>query len=260
MVIIEELSMPERPPIAKFQIESFRVTIFKVTPSEPNVDLFKNVFGVAPINSQIINNPVKTIISEGVINNIKYSIEENVQLINIIFFGIDQVNPLNGAPLPVVSFEASLSVLDTLWRQLSAIEGLKVSTRIAIAPILVLPVEDKAKGYTSISEFLPFKINSETSSDFLFQINKPKRLPLQNGKEYELNTVVQISVAAISTFVIASEGTPIYQPKESFRARIQFDVNNKPEQGLVLTNECADGIYRDCLESIRSTLATGITL
>jgi hypothetical protein len=131
---------------------------------------------------------------------------------------------------------------------------------MAIAPVFFIPVNDKVAGYETVSKFIPFAVNGQTSSDFLFQINNPAIKALPNGQSYALNTLVQISVAIISSFAVglSGPGIPAFLPKEVYRARFQFDVNNAPVS--VLDSTQANVIYRDCVESIKKVLAEGVVL
>jgi len=204
--------------------------------------------------------PIKTILSDGVVENVRFTVEDSIHAINLVFYGIDQVNPLDGAQLPAISFQRSLEVLGHLWTKVHAKPGLLNTPRMAIAPVYFIPVDDKVSGYEVVSKFIPFAVNGQTSSDFLFQINNPALKDLPNGKKYTLNTLVQLSVAIISSFAVglSGPGIPAFLPKEVYRARFQFDVNNAPAS--VLEAAEADVIYRDSVANIGRILVEGISL
>ena len=252
--------MPTRPSTDTLQLESFRVTLFKSTQRDPDVSLFASLLGQSPIKSQIVNLPVKTIMSDGIVEGIRFTIEDSMLVINIVFYGTDQVNPVDGTLLHPIGFDESLEIVSRLWDKVQKMTDFFGTPRIAIAPVYFIPVEDKLVGYETISSYLPFVVNGQTASDFLFQINQPVEKMLPTGSKYVLNNVIQISVAVISSVsvALAITGLPTFLPKEVFRARLQFDANNAPNS--LLDKASATAVYKESLASVMNVLQNGISL
>ncbi len=98
--------------------------------------------------------------------------------------------------------------------------------RLAFGAVLLYPVESQQKGQQQISAFLPgLKLDLDDSSDFIYQINRPKESKI-GIPEFKIN---RLSVWSVTNLVVAEGKISISPPS----AR-QFPVTECPVCRLVL--------------------------
>jgi hypothetical protein len=105
--------------------------------------------------------------------------------------------------------------------------------RFAFGATARLPVASRIEGYRQLSAYLPFRIDGEASSDFLYQINRHRKSTVD--PELNINRLTQWSVAALTGLagqvILGPSGiSPVLQPYGSQSAcQIIMDVNSDPE-------------------------------
>ncbi len=92
------------------------------------------------------------------------------------------------------SIDATLSKFAEIANKLFSIGSKPSAIRIAIGLILDSPVQSKEEGYQALSELLSYVEIDRNSSDFLYQINRPRKMRL-GETEIEINRLSKWSVA-----------------------------------------------------------------
>lgn len=182
----------------------------------------------------------------------------------------DRIDWRLSAPAPEVPDELSVSFpsagayTETLgvFHKL-AIAWLKVSpslTRLAYGAVLMLPVEDRQKGYLQLGEYLrSMKIDPE-SSDFSYQINRPRpsRAPVAGLR---INRLTKWSVALFQVLGLSLQGeTP---PRTNFTGskqsmcRLELDINTAPDFEGPLPQEALVPVFEELVASGGEIVANG---
>jgi hypothetical protein len=140
----------------------------------------------------------------------------------------------DGAPFPDLgSFPEAVGVFLGLVRNWfgNNCPGLD---RFAFGAEVRLPVETRVAGYRQLSCYLPFPIDGETSSDFLYQINRRRASSVRT--DVEINRLTKWSVAGgmklnVPFLPVLPESSAVVQSSEVGHAcRIDLDINSA--QGL----------------------------
>ena len=104
-------------------------------------------------------------------------------------------------------------------------------TRLAFGAVLAQPTEDRAAGYRRVSKYLPtVQIDPINSSDFLYQINRPR--PSQTVPGLHINRLTRWSVMFFTRFSLSAERTGIRTvsvPLGESSVRLELDVNTAPD-------------------------------
>ena len=114
--------------------------------------------------------------------------------------------------------------IDTMKRWLS--KGAPI-TRLALGVVLHLPAPSKEKGYERLASFLKtVTIDPKGSSDFLYQINRPRKTTV-GITELTINRLSIWSVAASKRFrvVASADGAETWNSPAAHSCRLQVDVN-----------------------------------
>ncbi|MEK7807508.1 MAG: hypothetical protein AAB571_00430 [Chloroflexota bacterium] len=111
--------------------------------------------------------------------------------------------------------------------------------RLALGVIVLLPVESAEKGYQRLLDYLPsIKIDVAGSSDFLYQINRPRRSKIL-ADNLEINRLSKWSVNILGHAQIGIDGgvPQLQQEGETFACRIELDINTSAKFKGVLPQE-----------------------
>jgi hypothetical protein len=105
-------------------------------------------------------------------------------------------------------------------------------TRLAFGAILIRSVADRQSGYSEISPLLPdVRIDSENSSDFFYQINRP-RISKSGMGGLKVNRLTKWSVTQAGLIQIAigaGAGTVLHSGPRQFACRLELDMSTAAE-------------------------------
>jgi len=120
--------------------------------------------------------------------------------------------------------------------------------RIAFGAKLLASVDSKASGYRQLAAYLPsVKIDPEHSSDFSYQINRP-RDSTTGVANLTVNRLTKWSVAAISEggFVLEPTQITVHEmPQKYFACRLDLDINTITERQEPLPRETVPSIFAE---------------
>lgn len=124
------------------------------------------------------------------------------------------------------------------------------SSRLAFAPLLEFPVEDRVRGYYELGPFLPaVQIDPEGTADLLYQINRPR--PSRTGvPDLLINRLSKWAVAVFGVTGIALGGGPQQSVDMTVghACRLEMDLNTAPQQGLEFSPEQALDLLEELVE------------
>jgi hypothetical protein len=108
--------------------------------------------------------------------------------------------------------------------------------RLAFGTVLLLPVNDRKEGYSTLSSLLPaVGVDAEHSSDFMYQINRSRSSNVMSN-DFELNrlskwSVVRRSLMRLEMHAQPSSMHPMPVPESDASAcRLELDINTSPGQ------------------------------
>ncbi len=106
--------------------------------------------------------------------------------------------------------------------------------RIAFGAIIVSPVPDRKTGYEKLKKYIrDVKIDSDNSTDFLYQINRPRssRVGIPGLR---INRLSKWSVLAsfLNVFQVSSKQIASASSLTNLACRLEMDINTAPETRL----------------------------
>lgn len=134
-------------------------------------------------------------------------------------------------------------------------------TRFAFGATIRIPIKDRIEGYTQLSAYLPFQIDENTSSDFLYQINR--RRPSNIDRELEINRLTKWSVAALTRLggelLLSPSGvSSTVKPYASQSAcQVEMDFNSHHEYVKGFEKGQVRTLLREFVDMAKETAAEG---
>jgi hypothetical protein len=121
-------------------------------------------------------------------------------------------------------------------------------TRLAFGAVLIQPVHDRRTGYMEIAKYLPsVKLDPEGSSDFLYQINRPRNA-LTPFRGLRINRLTKWSVAFFGRFNVDLGKTEITSKGYLFQecaCRLELDINTVPEFTEELSKDHVGALFHE---------------
>lgn len=204
--------------------EIFRLTVFFQAVEETEfTNWWKHIAGDDPENRN--SQPkIKTLQDEGPYEGGQLVVSVQVNRADLLFLPSFDKNINMPNPEKLLPFDAGRNIFENLVKR-----WLEVSpelSRIAFGTILDIPVPNKIAGYNELAKYLTtINIDSDESSDFLYQINRPRKsnvvpnLKINRLSKWavaiaELNVIKNLSFAATS--------------QETLLTRLEMDINTFP--------------------------------
>lgn len=137
--------------------------------------------------------------------------------------------------------------------------GVRAVTRVALGTVALLSVPDTVTGYRKVSGYLPFDVDRTVSSDFLYQINRPR--PSATVPDVQINRLVKWSVARAEKFwlTVTGEGlTGLIDPEQagSF-VRVELDINTVPKPGIEIPRDRLVSLVTELSDLTREIVREG---
>jgi len=120
--------------------------------------------------------------------------------------------------------------------------------RLAFGAILSKPVNSSKEGYEFVSSYLPFNLD-EDSSDFLYQINRPRKSTFNEASDLSINRLSKWSVSLLTSFAFDPTTLAQYITKPpQFSVRLELDINTTPTLAGELSAEELPQIFQELVE------------
>lgn len=146
-------------------------------------------------------------------------------------------------------FSDILQYFNELTNNLFNLQQFPPLRRIAFGAILVNPVKDRKEGYKKLVGFLNFPIDADNSSDFFYQINRPRTINLFS-QEIPINRLSKWSVAAYEmlTLQLKPELRSL-SPSASLHAiRLELDINTSPNLSVDFDKDKLPTIFKQLID------------
>lgn len=232
-------SRAAHPKKTDWQAESVRATAFPSPGSGPhdNSTWWETIVGEPPEN-RISQPKVGVLQEQGHFSNGMLTLISQPSRIDWLF---TQTNPSETS----WSLEECVGIFQpVIERWLISAPGVQ---RLAFGAVLRLPVDDRKQGYEALSGFLHnVKLDPEGSSEFLFQINRPRKSETIEG--LSINRLSKWSVALLhqATYSVQPpQAAPfeLMSHEESAFCRLELDVNTMPDVDGELSAEILAQIF-----------------
>ncbi|MCX5826296.1 MAG: hypothetical protein NTY86_23205 [Deltaproteobacteria bacterium] len=132
------------------------------------------------------------------------------------------------------------------WSQLDTCPSL---SRLAFGATLLCPVENRYIGYTTLSPYLRnVVIDPEGSSDFVYQINRPR-----NSKGeipgLRINRLSKWAVLALKIAMIAPQGSfSVVKSKENMACHLELDINTSVEYNGTINQKAIKNVFQELVD------------
>lgn len=224
------------PPISAWQVERLRLTAFPPPMTK---------ISQPPWWADLVGYPPETVVSrpkvglhreEGVFEGRKLFLQIQPERIDWILTPVVPEEmpetPPSAGPFP----DALKSFVNLMERWLEVCLPI---TRLAFGAVLFQPVADQRAGYVQIAKYLPsLKLDPDTS-DFLYQINRP-RDSTSGVPGLRINRLTKWSILLFQGFDVTlakKELTTVGYAVEESACRLELDINTVPESAAELPRE-----------------------
>lgn len=162
-----------------------------------------------------------------------------------------------------VAHDATKGFYDLIlrWMKLASCPGVN---RLAVGAILLQPVENRQAGYRKLGAYLhSLKLDSE-SSDFLYQINRPRE-SLTGITDLRINRLCKWSVAllgevSVSLSFLPKDLKPVKGSIEGqghYACRLELDVNTSQEHEQEFSRDRLHVIFNELVDQAQEISEKG---
>lgn len=238
----------QHPNAIDWQAESFRLTAF-LSPSTQirEQDWWKKLTGDSP--DRKTSEPKAGIQQEE--GRFKDEQTDGQLVLTIQPTRIDwQLVPLLDDPNSVVPAIGTFSESVNLFLKLMLrwLENSPSIQRLAFGAVLNKPVNSSKEGYKQISSYLSFDLD-ENSSDFLYQINRPRKSTSTGISDLLINRLSKWSVSILAGFAFDPSKPEQYITRPpQFSVRLELDINTTPDFSIERNSESLPEIFQELVE------------
>ena len=243
----------QRPPVEAWLGESLRLTAFPTADAQVTAETWwKGLFG-EEASTQTIQRTSFTRQEQGEWQGGLLSLTVHPARIDWVFSPkVPQDTPLSDFPSVGPLLESAPKFVELMLRWLPSGPALD---RLALGLGAFLPVPDQAKGYGILATLLPsVKVDPE-SSDFRYQINRPR--PSRRGAEgLQINrlaawAVMRLELVSITGSAGARRAAGLYA------CRTDVDINTAPSPSQPLPQERLPDLLQEFLDIALQIVAEG---
>lgn len=224
----------KRPPLSAWQTGALRLTAFPSPSAQTkDIDWWNDVVGEQPDKRESRPRTLDQI-EEGPYRNGKLTLSVSALRIDWVYEPIVPEPPSGATEIPTLgSFPRTIKVFResmSKWFQLGTMPSL---VRLAFGAILLQPVEDHVEGYELLSRYLKIDLDVEGSSDFFYQINRPRNSET-SVPNLRINRLSKWSVSRFQKVLFSvspASFTPstVQRSKDLYACRLELDINTVPD-------------------------------
>ena len=218
----------QRQPITAWQTGLLRLTTFFVPGSNVQnmkTDWWKNLLGREP-DSRNEQPKIGQKSEVGQFEKGKLVLAVNPDRVDWLYTVKDDEKP---GEIPAIGlFTDALEKFHELMSKWLGSDDCLPVQRLAFGAVLFLPVKDESDGYKQLSVYLPFALDSENTSDFLYRINR-LRDSISGIPDLRINRLSTWSVACFQWIesrivfgLVPSVSSPI---PSAFCCKLDLDIN-----------------------------------
>lgn len=165
--------------------------------------------------------------------------------IDWLFTPIEDVETKPNTVPTIGSFGETSEAFSNLALSWLSIETIPSIRRIAYGAILMAPIEEVSNGYELLNKYLgSVELDSEASSDFFYQINRPRESALDISN-LMINRLSKWSVARLRYVDISALVKKTLEPLELLACRLELDINTSPDFEEELPKDRLSNIFEE---------------
>lgn len=237
-----------RPPLSEWQTELIRLTAFpSPSMSVANQNWWQDLMGETPTKQ---NKNLKTIeqLDEGPFKSGRLILSVSPLRIDWVYRTQESHPDEFMAKLPILgSYEQVIKDFSEIIMPWFSTTNLDLS-RLAFGCILLQEVDNHPNGYRLVSAYLPFDLNENNMSDFIYRINRKKQSELVSG--LEINPLSTWSAIALKNLSFTLSGSRLIQQDISnslYAARLELDINTSPDFEMDLPSEKLGRLFQELI-------------
>lgn len=223
----EKGTLAGRPGISAWHVQLLRFTAFQTPASRISAVTWWEDLIKQPPERKTTKPKEQLQQEEGSFEAGKLVLTMHPMRIDWVYSGIDK-EPEEESVLPTIgtlsnALKPFIQLVDN-WFQLNTMPPVQ---RTALGMVLWQPVENRQKGYAQLSKYLTtVRLDSENSSDFLYQINRP-RASKSGLANLRINRLSQWSISSRRGIAMsfAPEGVTHTMGQERFACHLLLDIN-----------------------------------
>lgn len=246
MSIVDQ-SIYSRVPMTSWQTETLRLTAF-LRPTDEVIEQnwWSDLFAEPP-DATSARPKSKQKREEGQFGEGKLVLVVQPERIDWLFTTSDKEWNMGETPT-VGSFPESLKEFSRLIEKWLGFNNCPPMQRLAFGAVLSLPVKSRQEGYRQISEYLPFNLDPDGSSDFMYQINRPR--DSESGiAGLRVNRLSKWSVATtywMKSQLLLGLASAVHFPGPQLHScRLELDINTVPDFKEELAQEQLPSLFQE---------------
>lgn len=151
------------------------------------------------------------------------------------------------------SFSDNIKTFQNLMEKFLLKDDVTNIARLASGSVLFNITKNRQEGYKKIAKFLPkVEIDAENSSDFFYQINRPRSSKIFEGLKLNRLSKWSIMKRKHIAFQITTSGEAFTKGDEigssNYACRLELDVNTFPELNNLLPDKDLPRIFHELVE------------
>lgn len=239
--------------LAVWQAEILRMTCFpSSTANLDSTSWWKDITGEQPENT-IVRAREGFRQDEGVVGDKKIVLGVQPARIDWLMQSVENENQA-----PIGAFTDNLDSFLTIvshWFKIAP-----PLARIAFGSVLIFPVDTRKAGYELLAKYLPtIQIDSVGTSDFLYQINRPRMSQLE-VPDLKINRLTKWSVQKLGLGQLGfspSAKVSIFPSYEAFSCRLELDINTSADFKSDLPQDKLMDIFSELVELAKEITVKG---
>ena len=251
-----------RLPLSAWQAEILRLTAFHIEPTLPqNISWWTDLMG-EPAETKTVQQRIGGQIEQGLFTSIR-----GVKLVNQVqphridwLLQIHEQEPQINAFPTIGQFIEVVEIFVEVMSRWLKLKTCPILQRLALGAILTYPADSYAAGYRQLSAYLPnVKLDPESSSDFLYQINRV-RDSTSKIDGLRINRLSKWSVASLQTigFSLGQDLDTSIDKGSLLRAcRLELDVNTTTDAKKPLPSNRINQIFKELVNLAKEIIKEG---
>ena len=234
----------------EWQTAHLRFSVFSATPIADTDRLFEDFFRLPPESRSSQKASFVTELTAQRDNAVHRLIATGPKLDLVIAAAIEAGTVPNALPVLAGAEKIRQAFVSASRELIGRLEGVR---RVAVGEQLVLPAASRSEAYRRMSSFLPdVKVDSEGSSDFLYRINRPRRIDIDKS-EVVVNRLSHWVCVVLLVNIRAGDVTQSMPVSDA--VSLTTDVNSVPEYDVSHLSPHNRGVLVETLFAMSQEIA-----
>ena len=233
--------MANEQKLSKWHPIFFRLTAFTVNPAQDENKWWTDVVGKLPDKKEEKPKTKERIIQDN-FGSGKLTLYVNPRIVEWRYILDSEPKPPEAYKDKVEEFITELKIFQNVIQKWFTLDSISQTARLAFGTVIFQPLSNYDDSPKLLKDFqIPFK-ELENTSDFLYQINRPRPVTFEN-MNLMINRLAKWSVDYFSgiRFTIPSAETETLP--SIYRFQLDLDINTAPQKDIQFTPEQMQGLF-----------------